>query len=370
MDIEAARSDFDAAEKLDPKDIVHWRGRGFLAARLGRPSEAVEGYSQALAIDPTDLFALGQRAEAYAALKDYPRALADLDAALKAHPEASDIHAMKAAVYSQMQQPAKASAEAALYKAESHDDRSALQLEVATKLEAGDGKGARAAADRLVVERPDANAYLIRSQTREVGDDAGREADMVAAQALDPKNVDVLGRLAAARAKAKDYAGALRWSDKLIVQAPDRPMIWIDRAQYHVRVDRVAEAASDFATARAKAMGDGVMLNEVCRTATQLGIALEDALEACDDALKIDSTDANALDSRGLVLLKLGRNEEAVKAYDLALKVRPGMSSSMYGRGLAEVRLDRKTAAARDLAAASASNAAIEKIFAGYGVTH
>jgi tetratricopeptide (TPR) repeat protein len=58
------------------------------------------------------------------------------------------------------------------------------------------------------------------------------------------------------------------------------------------------------------------------------------------------------IDSRALVLLRLGRLREAQAEYDKALALRPHEAASLYGRGLAELRLGLAKQGQADLAAA------------------
>jgi tetratricopeptide (TPR) repeat protein len=73
--------------------------------------------------------------------------------------------------------------------------------------------------------------------------------------------------------------------------------------------------------------------------------------------------DANFLDSRALVYLRLGRLEAALSDYDLALKFRPHSAYSLYARGLVLARLGRSGPAAEDHADALRLDATIAEYF-------
>jgi hypothetical protein len=75
------------------------------------------------------------------------------------------------------------------------------------------------------------------------------------------------------------------------------------------------------------------------------------------------------LDSRGFVLLRLGRAQDAIAQYDAALAVSPDKAPSLYGRAVAEARIGDKAASARDLAAAQKADAGVVDRFTSYGVT-
>jgi hypothetical protein len=84
-------------------------------------------------------------------------------------------------------------------------------------------------------------------------------------------------------------------------------------------------------------------------------------------ALQIDPGLTDALDSRGLVNLKLGRFAEAFKDYTDAIQSNPRSPSSLFGRGIATRKSGGDGAIAIALAKSMDPN--IAKEFAGYGVT-
>jgi len=79
-DYKGARADFAKAIKgnpeIEPRFHVY---RGMAALLLGKPQDAIEDFTNALANDDRDVKALAQRAKAYEACGDAKRALADLD---------------------------------------------------------------------------------------------------------------------------------------------------------------------------------------------------------------------------------------------------------------------------------------------------
>ena len=76
-----------------------------------------------------------------------------------------------------------------------------------------------------------------------------------------------------------------------------------------------------------------------------------------------------ALDTRGLVRLRLGDFGHAVSDYNEALKLQPHNPWSLYGRGLAEGRQKNTTASEGDMAAASALAPHIADEFKKLGLT-
>jgi len=91
-----------------------------------------------------------------------------------------------------------------------------------------------------------------------------------------------------------------------------------------------------------------------CFTRAAWGQQLDAALADCDAALKKDRV-SQVMQSRGLVLLRMGRLDEAIAQFNAALKAQPRAAGALYGRGLAELKKgvtadgEADIAAARDL---------------------
>ncbi len=153
--------------------------------------------------------------------------------------------------------------------------------------------------------------------------------------------------------------------------APDKNRIMIRRAEAYARLHRFSEAVKvlDRAIAVASPANLPGLLITRCWQKAVWGQQLETALADCDASLKLRPDFAPALDSRGLVLLRLGRLDEAIAAYDAALRVRPGSASSLYGRGLAKMRKGLSADGAADLAAAEKASARAVAELKSYGIT-
>jgi tetratricopeptide (TPR) repeat protein len=105
----------------------------------------------------------------------------------------------------------------------------------------------------------------------------------------------------------------------------------------------------------------------LCSSRSILG-QLDLALADCNAALKIAPRDADALDSRGFVYLKLGRFDEAIIDYNAALSVRPSFQNALFGRGIARLRTGDTAGGNADIAAAKALEAEVAERFGDYGV--
>ena len=76
------------------------------------------------------------------------------------------------------------------------------------------------------------------------------------------------------------------------------------------------------------------------------------------------------LDSRGFVLLRLGRFKEAIASYDQALAIAPLSPNSLYGRGVCELRMGATKAAADDIRDGNVfSKGTVAAAFRSYGIS-
>jgi tetratricopeptide (TPR) repeat protein len=97
-------------------------------------------------------------------------------------------------------------------------------------------------------------------------------------------------------------------------------------------------------------------------------VALESALADCNAALAKAPDMAGYLDSRGLVLLRLGRIDDAIADYDQALAKSPNTPSALFGRAIAWARKGDRAKAESDAAAAAKVDPDIRAEFERYGV--
>ncbi len=98
----------------------------------------------------------------------------------------------------------------------------------------------------------------------------------------------------------------------------------------------------------------GDALNSRCWLRAMWGRELDRALTDCNAALRRGHDDAQYLDSRGLVYLRLGQYDRSIADYDAALKQAPKQAWSLYGRGIAKLRKGSREDGEADIAAATA----------------
>ncbi len=366
-DAAGATKDLDAAAVIDPRNVVVLRARGLLTLQKGDAQAAVDAFTQALAVEPDNAFALGHRAEAQHALRHEDAALQDAAAAIRQSPIWTDMYLLRANILRGQGKFDAALAEAAALTAANPNDAyaqvvAARLLDAAHRLEE-----ARAAYDRALAIKPEAYIYYNRSLSHPKADIAARRADLDAALKLDPTLVVALAGKAQLLADGGDLPGAIAQYTAALATVPEDDGLLTARGIAYARAGDRVRADADFARAREKA-AQPMQLNNMCWAKATAGVALESALQDCDAALaKLPDAPA-ILDSRGFVLLRLGRADEAIAVYDRVLAEVPTMAVSRYARALAWARKGDTTKAAADAAAAEKADPDVRARYAEYGM--
>ncbi len=97
------------------------------------------------------------------------------------------------------------------------------------------------------------------------------------------------------------------------------------------------------------------------------GIELDQALKDCDEARRRTHSSGD-LDSRALVMLRMGRYDEAIGQYNQVVFDTPRSAWSLYARGVAKARRGQAAGAKADMAAATAIQKDIAETAAGFGI--
>jgi tetratricopeptide (TPR) repeat protein/predicted aspartyl protease len=206
---------------------------------------------------------------------------------------------------------------------------------------------------------PQEPLYLYqRSQAYVQNDQTGLAlSDLGDALLLDPKYPDAL--VARAQLRLAEHAPAMAISDldsvshNLPSQSDTRFLL----GELYERADQFGPASAEFELWIKAHPNDAKLataLNGRCWTGTLEGRDLPAALRACDAAVRRYPKNAQFLDSRGLVHLRLGDLDKAIADYDGALAAQPNLAWSLYGRGLAELKQGKTNQANADMTAAVA----------------
>lgn len=114
--------------------------------------------------------------------------------------------------------------------------------------------------------------------------------------------------------------------------------------------------------------GSPDLLNARCWVKASREVAVDSALKDCTSAMELADSTAHILDSRALVWLRLGRNDDALRDLDAALLQVPSLASSRFLRAIVYQRLGRATDAAADLAIARQLSPSTERDYARFGL--
>lgn len=259
---------------------------------------------------PTDADGFRRRGMAYAAMRQFDRALADLTRACELAPKDAETHYDRALVYLRSGQ----------FKLSLQDLDTAITLQP-------DDTDSRLVRAHLLLSHPDAYP----TAAPEIKSDL----DTVARLAAPDANIHIqLGQL---YGRLGDYPTAIDQIDQ-----------WL--SHHSLPGDQIAG------------------LNARCWSRAAANSDLQKALEDCNHALNMASDDLGLHDSRGLVYLRLGRLDDAIHDYDFAIHANPNLSTSLYGRGLAQLRLGEKAQGQADLAAAEKLDKGVAPFFAKMGL--
>jgi tetratricopeptide (TPR) repeat protein len=257
------------------------------------------------ATSPANAADIARRGAAFAARRDFERALQDFNRACELAPDEPSYHYQRATVEFELRQPEPAAKDL----------------------------------DRALTLKPDyVEALVMRAEYRRAKKDKDAAlTDLEAADRLAPKEADVRLVLANLYASLDHQVEAITELD-----------LWIP---LHDQDPRVVHA-----------------YNARCWARAILGQDLDKALHDCNAGLRRDSHSAQLLDSRGLVNLRANRLKDAIADYNEALKINPRIAWALYGRGIAEIRRGSNAEGEADIAAAKALAPRLPEIAQKIGV--
>ena len=366
-DYDLASKDLDAAAVIDPKNAMIFHARGLIAEHRGAYQEAVAQFGRAIEIWRDDAFAYEHRAEAQWSQGDYGAASADATRAIELSPDFVLLYLLKANIFRGQSRIEQAQAEAKAVSAA--NPRLAYAHVVAAVIYARchNLPEAMQEFEQAIRIDPSPYIYLNRSHARAPSDFAGRQIDVDAAMKLDPKSSDSLSAKAELEESRRDYTSAAETWSASITAGGDPVNSLVHRGIDYARGGEAALAERDFSTARSKATTPQ-QFNSMCWAKATAGVALASALSDCDAALTKAPGNANFLDSRGFVLLRIGRLDDALTDYGHALAQRPRLAASLYGRAAIEARRGNSAKANSDAQAALQADPDVRDDFERYGV--
>lgn len=182
-------------------------------------------------------------------------------------------------------------------------------------------------------------------------------SDLAEALKLKPDDVEALLARGGLYLGAKDEASARADFEAVKRHDPGNRQLAMRIGQIYNAAGHYEAAVGEYdrwLTANPTADAAPQVLNERCWARALWGKQLEAGLADCDAALRKGGRNSAFMDSRGLLLLRMGRLDEAIAQYDAALKLQPKQAWSLYGRGLAKLRRGDAAGGRLDMSAAAA----------------
>jgi tetratricopeptide (TPR) repeat protein len=366
-----AKTDLDAALAKDPKNAIALRGLGIWHRERHEFPAAIEKLTASLQADSENTFALSNRAYAYALSDDHPKALADAATAIRIKPTYVDMYDLRAWILTTEEDKTPAVREIEAMLAANPDSLAARKSAARNYSRMGRYKESLAAMDVVVAREPTAENYVRRGELRDPDDLTGRKADAVLALDKKPDFEPALALLAQVHSESGNHQGAIDvYSAQLkrTTTIAQKRLFWTLRGIQYAKAGQQEASRKDFAAVLGNDP-DGSLYNNFCWSLATAKVSLDTALAACEKAVALAPKSPQFLDSLGFALLQLKRFDESVAAYDSALLVRPKESASLYGRGLAKKLRCNCDAGDADMKAGRLREPGIVRIFAMAGLT-
>jgi tetratricopeptide (TPR) repeat protein len=344
----AAEADAAAAKAGGPRNPTVLFLEAQLANHRGDYSAEIAADSKSIDVSPDKAAAYAARAEVYLTLRRYNDVLSDTDQALKLGYKSTDLHVARANAFMFLGNRDAVANEADAMIREAPDSDYALVGAAKTYAALGQRDKAMKAFSRALAITKSAIVYTNRADVRPFTDLDGRIADLNAALALEPNNVDVLSSMGRQLVLKRDYSGALKAYEKAAKLAPDDANVALGRALALYRSGRQKDAEEVIADRRSKAVTANDF-SSICWAEGAGDMFVQQALSDCDRARTLDSKGSGS--GAAIALLRLGRLNAAVREFNRSIAEYPNAFAYM-GRAIAYARNGDTAHAKADLAEA------------------
>jgi tetratricopeptide (TPR) repeat protein len=185
-----------------------------------------------------------------------------------------------------------------------------------------------------------------------------------------PQNMAVAYiRRAIAYNAAGQYQQSIADDDEAIRLTPTSDIAFGNRGAAYANMGNFSAAIRDYDSAIALKPTFARAFSNRCFARAASNQALDQALEDCNQALKLAPDDVGTRSNRGFVYLRMGQLDPALADLNAALAIDPERADPLYLRGLVERAKGDTAASATDIAAAEASDSGIAARYAGYGLS-
>ena len=363
----SAKPSTEEVQKLIGKEPKSWSDYQKASIKFmsdKEPLKALAMLDKAVALAPGEPQLLGMRAQLRAGDGDSVGALADAEKYLHKNPRDGTMRQLHAVLSLDAGNKAAALADA---KALEPVDNAAAQLARGRILNMlGSFSDAVAAFRAALKFENDPLTHVMIAETLPPGDKKARRAALDAAIALNPVDSTSLLHMAQMAMELGDPARALGLFDQAFLKSPDDIQVRHARAVAMSLAGKAQAAEREFDALGARDLSANE-LNSLCWGKATANTALDRALRECDRSLALEDSRATR-DSKGMVLVRLGRWDDAIREYDAALEEgdRP---YALFGRAIALSRKGDRVRSDADAARALKLSPSIERIYGAYGLT-
>lgn len=186
--------------------------------------------------------------------------------------------------------------------------------------------------------------------------------------AVDPTNMDARELLGFAHLLQHRFGAALEDFQPVIAVRPRDPDVLAGYGRALSGLGQFDAAVKAFTAAVLAAPDDAPIWAALCWARGGTGKMLPLALAECGTALQLDPRSSSALDSRGMVELRMRRFSASEADYTASLVADPIQPSAYFGRGLARLWLDLPAAGTADILQARRLDPDIDSMFVTLGI--
>ncbi len=222
--------------------------------------------------------------------------------------------------------------------------------------------------------KPLVKVYLAHSAALGLGNRQQRDHDIDEALKLDPHNRDTLMVRANYQQADRDPKGEIATLQNLLSQPSGNLQqdfqLKIALGNAYATAGQPEQARETFAEVRGYAAGanSAMTYNNLCWGEATANFDLATAKSDCQQALAISPDTPAALDSLGMVELRLGNYTTSIADYSKALAKRPNQYASLFGRGVAHAKHGDLAEELADLSAAVKLNKNVAAEFQQFGI--
>ncbi len=181
---------------------------------------------------------------------------------------------------------------------------------------------------RLLSEMPEGNLYYAVAQVA-AGSNLKQGLPMLqrALEEQKPQHAGFYFALAAAQAKAGNDAEAIHWYDEALKRPDHTPAMLREKAAALARLHQLPQALQVAGEAVDAAPNDALAYTALGNVQLQLG-NVQQAQQALEHALSLDSEMADAQNLMGLCFTRLSKPEDAARSFRKALQIDPGLTEA------------------------------------------